>query len=158
MQIQAEARLLQIQKGADAEKYKAEQEAAAIKAKATAEAESIRLKGLADAEAVKARAVAEAEGIEQKALAMQKMNQAAILEMYFKAMPEIAKNIAEPLTKVDKITMYGDGNSSKLTGDIIKTLTQVSNGVQETVGINLSDVINKFINNNAVMETADVEE
>lgn len=31
-----------------------------------------------------------------------------------KAMPEIAKNIAEPLAKVDKITMYGDGNSSKL--------------------------------------------
>ncbi|MBR1443610.1 MAG: flotillin family protein [Firmicutes bacterium] len=145
LQRQAEARLFQIQKGADAEKYKAEQEAAAIKAKATAEAESIRLKGLADAEAVKAKAVAEAEGIEQKAIAMQKMNEAAILEMYFKAMPEIAKNIAEPLTKVDRITMYGDGNSSKLTGDIIKTLTQVSNGIQETAGVDLSQIINKFV-------------
>lgn len=56
---------------------------------------------------------------------MKQMGEAAILEMYFKAMPEIAKNIAEPLTKVDKITMYGDGNSSKLTKDIMTTLTQV---------------------------------
>ncbi|MBR1738276.1 MAG: flotillin family protein, partial [Firmicutes bacterium] len=45
----------------------------------------------------------------------------------------------------DKITMYGDGNSSKLTGDIIKTLTQVSNGIQETAGVNLSQIINKFV-------------
>ena len=154
-QRSAEAKLFQIQKNSDAEKYQvekkadatkyqAEQEAAAIKAKATAEAEAIRLKGESEAKAIQAKAIAEAEGIEKKALAMQKMNEAAIIEMYFKAMPEIAKNIAEPLSKVDHITMYGEGNSTKLTGDIIKTLTQVTNGIQESTGLDLKSVINKF--------------
>ena len=39
------------------------------------------------------------------------------------ALPEIAKNVAEPLSKVDKITMYGEGNSAKLLGDIINGTT-----------------------------------
>lgn len=43
---------------------------------------------------------------------MTKMGKAAVLEMYFNALPDVVKNAAEPLTKVDKITMYGDGNSA----------------------------------------------
>lgn len=144
-QKRAEAELFQTQKEADASRYKAEQEAAGIQAKALAEANAIKFKGESEAKAIQAKALAEAEGIEKKALAMQKMSEAAILEMYFKAMPEIAKNIAEPLAKVDKITMYGDSNSSKLTGDIISTLTQVTNGIQESAGINLADMLNKFV-------------
>ena len=108
------------------------------------EADGIRSKGLAEAEAIKAKALAEAEGIEKKAEAMKQMGEAAVLEMYFKAMPEIAKNIAEPLAKVDKITMYGDGNSSKLMKDIMGTLTQVTDGLQESTGINLSSVLAGF--------------
>ena len=45
---------------------------------------------------------------------MQKYGEAAVVEMVMKALPEIAKNVAEPLSKVDKITMYGEGNSAKL--------------------------------------------
>ena len=45
------------------------------------------------------------------------------------ALPEIAKNVAEPLSKVDKITMYGEGNSAKLLGDIINGTTQVTEGL-----------------------------
>lgn len=58
------------------------------------------------------------------------MGEAAVLEMYFNAMPEIAKSIAEPLTKADRITMYGDGNSAKLAKDIMTTLTQVTDGLK----------------------------
>ncbi len=35
---------------------------------------------------------------------MTKMNQAAVLEMYFRALPEVARAVAEPLSKVDTIT------------------------------------------------------
>ena len=84
------------------------------------------------------------EGIEKKAEAMKQMGEAAVLEMYFKAMPEIAKNIAEPLAKVDKITMYGDGNSSKLMKDIMNTINQVTDGMKESTGIDLSSVLAGF--------------
>ena len=76
---------------------------------------------------------------------MKQMGEAAILEMYFKAMPEIARNIAEPLAKVDKITMYGDGNTSKLVKDIIGTFTQVSDGLKESTGVDVPAVLSGFL-------------
>jgi len=150
-QRKSEAQLFERQKNAEADKFEREKEAEALKATAEAqkyameqEAEGIRSKGLAEAEAIKAKAVAEAEGIEKKAEAMKQMGEAAILEMYFKAMPEIARNIAEPLAKVDKITMYGDGNSSKLMKDIMGTLTQVTDGLKESTGVDLGSVLAGF--------------
>ncbi len=151
-QKNSEAQLFERQKNAEAEKYEQERAAEAMKATAEAhkfameqEAEGIRSKGLAEAEAIKAKALAEAEGIEKKAIAMKQMGEAAVLEMYFNAMPEIARNIAEPLTKVDKITMYGDGNSAKLTKDIMTTLTQVTDGLKESAGIDLQAVLSGFV-------------
>lgn len=111
------------------------------------EAEGIKAKGEAEAEAIKAKAIAEAEGIDRKAEAMKKYGQAAVLEMYFQAMPEIAKNIAEPLSKVDKITMYGDGNNTKLISDITRSLTQVTEGLNESFGIDVKSVLDNIINN-----------
>lgn len=152
VQRNSEAQLFERQKNAEAEKFEREKEAEALKATAEAqkfameqEAEGIRSKGLAEAEAIKAKALAEAEGIERKAEAMKQMGEAAILEMYFKAMPEIAHNIAEPLAKVDKITMYGDGNSSKLVKDIVGTLTQVTDGLKESTGVDLQSVLSGFL-------------
>ena len=151
-QKKSEAQLFERQKNAEAEKYEQERAAEAMKATAEAqkfameqEAAGIRSKGLAEAEAIRAKALAEAEGIEKKAIAMKQMGEAAVLEMYFNAMPEIARNIAEPLTKVDKITMYGDGNSAKLTKDIMTTLTQVTDGLKESAGIDLQAVLSGFV-------------
>lgn len=150
-QKQSEAKLFERQKNAEADKFEREKEAEAMKATAEAnkyameqEAEGIRKKALAEADAIKAKALAEAEGIAKKAEAMKQMGEAAVLEMYFKAMPEIAKNIAEPLAKVDKITMYGDGNSSKLMKDIMNTLNQVTDGMKESTGIDLSSILAGF--------------
>lgn len=151
-QRNSEAQLFERQKNAEAEKFEREKEAEALKATAEAqkfameqEAEGIRSKGLAEAEAIRAKALAEAEGIQKKAEAMKQMGEAAILEMYFKAMPEIAKNVAEPLAKVDRITMYGDGNTSKLVKDIVGTMTQVTDGLKEAAGVDLQAVLSGFL-------------
>ena len=71
---------------------------------------------------------AEAQGLDKKAEAMKKMQEAAITEMVVDKLPEIARAVAEPLTKVDKITMYGEGNASRMVGDIMQTIDQVSQG------------------------------
>lgn len=148
----ADAELYERQRDAEAKKYEAQQEAEALKAQAEAdkyakeqEADGIRARGLAEAEAIRAKAVAEAEGIEKKAEAMTKMGEAAVLEMYFKALPEVVRNAAEPLTKVDKITMYGDGNSAKLMKDVMNTLNQVTDGLKESTGVDLNAVLSGFV-------------
>lgn len=153
----AEAELAVKQKEAEAMYYMAEQEAKAQKAKAEAakyaaeqEAEGIRAKGVAEAEAVRAKALAEAEGLDKKAEAMQKMQEAAILQMYFEKLPDIAKAVAEPLTNIDSITMYGDGNTTKLVSDITSSTTQISNGLLDGMGISLKDLVGSVLTGRAI--------
>lgn len=158
-QIQkSEAELYQQQKDAEAVKYKEERRAEAIKAvadaekqKAFAEAAAIQAKGEAEAAAVKAKGLAEAEALDKKAEAMKKYGDAArqemqlkTLETYFQQMPAIAAAVAKPMEKIGNITMYGEGNTAKLTGDITKTLTQISSGLTDSMGIDLKTIISSM--------------
>lgn len=63
------------------------------------------------------------------------------LEMYFKSLPDIAKNVAEPLKNIDKITMYGEGNNTKLVGDITKSITQISDGLNDSLGVDVKSIL-----------------
>ena len=120
----------EVRAAADADRYRKEQEAAGIAAV-----------GQAEAEAIRAKALAEAEGIDKKAEAMKKYGEAAVIEMIMNALPEIAKNVAEPLSKVDKITMYGEGNSAKLLSDIVNGTTQVTEGISAGMGLDLKSLL-----------------
>lgn len=151
-QQEADAKLYQLKKEAEADRFQREQEAEAQKAEAEAakfakmqEAEGIAAVGQAEADAIRAKGLAEAEGINAKAEAMKKYGEAAVLEMYFKALPEVVKNAALPLAQVDKITMYGDGNSSKLVGDIIGSTTKITDGLTEATGIDLRALLAGFL-------------
>lgn len=135
-QQQAEAQLVQRQRQADAELYEAQKDAEKQKAQAEAaryaaeqEAAGVQAKGEAEAAAISARLTAEADGLDKKAQAMQKYGQAAIVQMLVEALPEIAKNVAAPLANVDSITMYGDNNNSAMVGDVMTTMSKVSEGM-----------------------------
>lgn len=93
---------------------------------------------------------AEAEGLDKKAEAMRKMEEAAVLQMYFEKMPEVAQAIAKPLENVDKITMYGDGNTAKLVKDITEATTQASAGLLDGLGVDLKSMVGSFITGKAV--------
>lgn len=148
----AEVELFQRQKDAEAKAYETAKEAEALRVKAEAEkyaaeqkAKGIRLIGEAEAASIKAKGIAEAEGIDKKAEAMKKMGEASVLEMFFNAYPQIMAAAAKPLENVDKITMYGEGNSTKLIGDIVNSTTQVMEGVKKSTGIDLSAVLAGFL-------------
>ena len=94
---------------------------------------------------MKAKVLSEAEGIDKKAEAMKKMGEAAVLEMYFNALPAVAKNLAEPLAKIEKIVMYGDGNNTKLMKDIIGTANQIFDGTSEATGFNVKSLLAGFL-------------
>lgn len=147
-QRKAEAELFEIQKQAEAEKAKSEAErfakeqaAEAVKAAGLAEAAAVAAKGKAEAEAIQAKAEAEAAGILKKAEAMKQYGDAArqqmeldTLKVYFEQLPKIAEAVAKGYTNVDSIKMFG-GDTSKLAGDIMTTVTQVSDGIKESTGI-----------------------
>lgn len=157
-QKKSEAELFERQKKAEAEKFEAEQQAEATKAASEAqriamenEAAGIRAKGEAEAAAIQAKALAEAEGILKKAEAMKQYGEAAQMDMqlealklYFEQLPAIAKAAGEAYTNVDKIYMYG-GESSKLTEDIMKNVTQITEGLSESMGIDVKSLLAGFI-------------
>lgn len=147
-QQMADVELYKRQKDAEAKKFEMEREAEAMRINAEAkkyqaeqEAEGIRARGIAEAEAIKAKAIAEAEGIDKKAEAMAKMKDASILEMYFNILPDIAANVAKPLENIEKITMYGEGNTAKLVEDITKSTTQITEGLTQSLGFDIKSVL-----------------
>ncbi len=148
----AEAEFIVRQREADAKKYEVEKEAVALEAKAKAEriskeeeAKGLKAVLLAEAEGIREKGLAEAESLDKKAEALKKMDKAAIAEMYFKVLPDVAKNVAEPLSKVESITMYGDGNSAKMVGDITKSVEQVSSGIGDALGIDMKSILSGFL-------------
>ena len=155
-QKRAEAELFEIQRQAEAEQAKSEAErfakeqaAEAVKAAGLAEAAAVAAKGKAEAEAIQAKAEAEAAGILKKAEAMKQYGDAArqqmeldTLKVYFEQLPKIAEAVAKGYMNVDSIKMFG-GDSSKLAGDIMTTVTQVTDGIKESTGLDINEMLAK---------------
>lgn len=155
-QKRAEAEFFEIQRQAEAEKAKSEAErfakeqaAEAVKAAGLAEAAAVAAKGKAEAEAIQAKAEAEAAGILKKAEAMKQYGDAArqqmeldTLKVYFEQLPKIAEAVAKGYMNVDSIKMFG-GDSSKLAGDIMTTVTQVTDGIKESTGLDINEMLAK---------------
>jgi flotillin len=149
---QAEAAAYEKQKEADVEQYKKKKEYEILKEKAEAElvaeqkkAEGIAAVGKAEADAIREKLLAEAEGLDRKSQAMAKMNEIAVVEMLVNKLPDIVASAAAPLSQVDKITMYGDGNNTKLVSDIMQTADKVIQGVGDTTGIDIKSILNHLV-------------
>lgn len=139
---QADADRYAAEQKADAQLYTETKKAEAVKVTAGAEAESIKLKGSAEGEAIAAKGKGEAEGIEAQGKAYNAMNNTFILtQQYIGILPDIARAIADPLAKVDKITMYGEGNTTKMVGDTTNAMTQLNSAFQESLGIDLTALL-----------------
>lgn len=133
---------------AEAEKLKLEGEAQAkiIESRGLAEAKIIETRGLAEADAIRAKGLAEAEALEKKAEALAKMDESGKLQMVIEKLPEIAKAVAEPLSKIGNITIIGGSGEgsdgvSNVTGYTVGALKAVTEAVKETIGFDLTDVM-----------------
>ena len=149
----AEADLIKRQREADALAYEAIKEAEAKKA----EADALRYAMEQEAEGIRAKGLAEAEAIEKKAEAQKKMGEASVLEMYLTALPEVVKNAAAPLAQTDRIVMYGDGNSTKLVGDVMNSTSQIMEGMKESTGIDLGSLLAGFVGGKAATQQNNAE-
>ncbi len=151
-QQRAEAELFERQRNAEAEKFEKEKEAEAKKIQAeaelyakTQEAEGIKAVGEAEAKAIEAKGIAEAEAMEKKAEAMKKYGQAAMMEMIVKALPDMAKAIAEPLASIDKVTIIDSGNGengvSSMGNYVPSVLAKTIESMKETTGLDITEIM-----------------
>src|SRR2546422_1238516 len=162
-----------VQKPADAERYKVETlanatkfqleteaagAASAAKAKGFASADVAKATGIAEAEANKARGLAEAaiieaqgkataEAMRVKADSFKQYNEAAVVEMIIRILPEIAGKISEPLSKTEKMVIINSGNgamgggASKLTADVTQIVAQLPPVIESLTGIKFEKLL-----------------
>jgi len=173
-EIQRKQRELEanVQKPADAERYKVETlanarkfqleteaagSASATKATGFAGADVTKATGIAEAEANKARGLAEATVIEAqgrataeamlaKADSFKQYNEAAVIEMIMRVLPEIAGKISEPLSKTEKMVIINSGNgpgggASKLTGDVTTIISQLPPVLESLTGVKFEKLL-----------------
>ena len=164
-----------VQKPADAERYKVETLANAKKfqleteaagaasatkaagfaaadvAKATgiAEAEANTARGLAEAAIIEAQGKANAEAMRLKAESFKQYNEAAVIEMIVRILPEVAGKISEPLAKTEKIVIINSGSgpgggASKLTGDVTQIISQLPPVIESLTGVKLEKLLEQI--------------
>ncbi len=129
----AEARKVQILTETEAESQR-------IKSEAQAKVEAQLAENKAEAERIRLLGKAEAESLQSKAKAFESYNQAAMYQMILEKMPELAKAVSEPLSKLDKIVMIehdGKLGASKLTGQVAEILAQLPEVVEALTGADL---------------------
>ena len=148
---EAERRRIETVAGAERQRLilEAQGQADAAKERGIGEAEANRARGLAEAEVIRAKGEAEAQAMKVKAAAFREYNQAAVLDKLLTGMPEIVRAIAEPLSKIDKVTIVstGSGNegmgASRITGDIMNMVAQVPALFELLSGTRLSDLMSR---------------
>jgi len=164
-QQEAEADLFARQKAAEAKKYELEQEAEMRKIEAeankyaaqqeadaqVARAQALKEAALLEAEGIEAKGRAEADAIKAKADAMKQYGEAATLQLILDSgvLPEIvnaySKPLAEAMGRIDSITMYGEGNTAKLTEELSKNGTQIFDGLEKATGLDIKSLLAGYL-------------
>jgi flotillin len=137
-------------KQAEIERQRIETLAGAERQRLSLEAEgraaATRAQGEAEAEIIFKKGEAEAKAMNVKAEAYQEWNQAAVVDKLLTGMPEVVRAMAEPLSKVDRITVVSTGNGDaagvhKITGDMTKMAAQVPALFEALSGMQIKDLL-----------------
>ncbi|WP_419465961.1 flotillin family protein [Bacillus spongiae] len=177
----------EVKKKADADRYSVEQSAAADKAKqiaeadankyrieamATAEGERVRIDGVAKADSQRAQGESEADIIRLKGLAeaeakrkiaeaYEQFGHAATLDMVLKMLPDYAKQVASPLSNIDKITVVdtgsdgSNGGANKVTGYATNLMSTMQESLKASAGIDVKELLDNFSGKKNVRESID---
>ncbi|HYU60392.1 MAG TPA: SPFH domain-containing protein [Solirubrobacterales bacterium] len=124
----------------------AKSEARKIEALAEARKEELAAQGAGEADAVRLRGMAEAEAMMAKAGAWGQYNEAAIADRLLSILPQLAAAVSEPLSKTDRIVMFGGGNGDgvgahRVTRDVMRIVAELPEVLESLTGKRLEDLV-----------------
>lgn len=154
VEIERERLNVEIREKAAAEKDARVYDAEAEKFERQAKADAQLYEAQKEAEAIRMRGEAEADAIRRKAEAMQLYGQAAMLEMVVDKLPEIAHSVSEPLSKTEKIILFGEGGASSMARDTAGTMLQTFEAIKQAVGLDIPKMLKDVTNGGLVGKTA----
>jgi flotillin len=124
----------------------AKSEARKIEALAEARKEELAAQGAGEADALRLRGTAEAEAMLAKAGAWGQYNEAAIADRLLSILPQLAAAVSEPLSKTDKIVMFGGANGDgigahRVTRDVMKIVAELPEVLESLTGKKLDELV-----------------
>jgi flotillin len=144
-------RILEANAQAEALRLQGNAEAEVAIARGKGEAEAIRQRGMAEAEIIRAKGEAEAAAMKLKANSYNDYNQAALLDKLLSSIPELARAMGEPLSKVDKITIVSTGENggggfgaNQITADMARMIAQAPALLESLTGMKMSDLMQQI--------------
>ncbi len=161
VQKPADAERYRVETLANARKFQLETEAAGsasatkatgfagadvVKASGLAEADANKARGLAEAAVIEAQGKATAEAMRVKAESFKQYNEAAVIEMIVRILPDVAGKVSEPLAKTEKMVIINSGNgpgggASKLTGDVTTIISQLPPVIEGLTGVKFEKLL-----------------
>src|SRR6202012_1633352 len=116
------------------------------KAAGLAEAEANKARGLAEAAIIEAQGTATAEAMKLKAESFKQYNEAAVIEMIVRILPEVAGKVSEPLSKTERMVIINSGNgpgggASKVTGDVTQIISQLPPIIESLTGVKFEKLL-----------------
>jgi flotillin len=83
-----------------------------------------------------------------KAESFKQYNEAAVVEMIIRILPEVAGKISEPLARTEKMVIINSGGvgggASKLTGDVTQIVAQLPPVVESLTGIKFEKLLERI--------------
>ena len=126
---------------AEAEAIEGAKRGEAERARRGAIAEAVKLEGDAEAAAILARGGAEADALQKKAAAFRDFDEAAVLDLLVKVLPDIVRAASEPITGIDKLTVISTDGASGLTKSVANNVTQGLQIGSDLMGIDLTRLL-----------------
>ncbi len=98
---------------------------------------------------IEAQGKSQAEAMREKAESFKNYNEAAVIEMMVRILPEVAGKMSEPLAETEKIVIINSGNgpgggASKFTGDVTQIVSQLPPVIASLTGIKFEKLLEQI--------------
>jgi flotillin len=127
---------------------RAEGEKRARIASAEADAETTRLEGGAEAQIVLTKGEAEAKALAMRADAYKQFNEAAIIQTVLAALPDIVRAAAEPMSKIDSLTVMSADGASDVVRNATRAMIESTTAIRGLTGLDVPGLIGSALGRN----------
>ncbi|HSP76577.1 MAG TPA: SPFH domain-containing protein [Cryobacterium sp.] len=110
-----------------------------------ANAEALRAEGQAEADAILARGTAEATATRLSAEAVAEQSEALIQLRMVEMLPEIARELAAPMSNIDSLTVISTDGASQLTKNVASGFTEVDGVLKSTMGLGIRELLGNLV-------------
>ena len=142
---------------AEAEAIEGAKRGEAEKARRVAEADATRAEGEANAAATLAVGQAEAEAMDKRAAAFAHYNDAAVLQMLIEVLPQIAREVAAPISAIDQLTVISSDGAGAIPRQVTDNVVQTLQMLKTTTGLDLEAMIHGAVSKAVPASSSDTD-